>query len=605
MNSPYQHGAALPSSLPSGYLQAAGDIGRQIGGGIASLGQGVAGAIEKYRQNEEERGILSGQVMGSIQDPTLLKYLDPEHVGSISKKIESGTVTNKDLKAFLPEVVIAEKRYNRDLQQQKLDSDLRTAQLNQQEAGLKIAAMQQDMANQKAFTSAFMGTPTSRTEQQTTTSPSITLNDINKYLQQGKQQDVSPEFLRNFTPMSMPQMQAPQPSASGVPAAPQAPAPAKVSGGNSANDAVADSIRAFGYGVANMFSPSSYFPGSSVGSDALAAYRPELTPQYKEQLANRLASLSDQNSPTAQALRAQLGAVQAQQSSAPAAPAPQAAAPQPANGLRFPATQPDLQPFNSQFPTVGRSGTTSTTQDVQVNLNPKERYASFLSNYVGQGGQVTPQFLQQAKDTFGVQPEVKLQTLADDNGKTLASAIFVDGKVHNIVPVPQMTPEQMFNMKQKVDGLTVNVGNQQFMAPTEKEAQDFRTASADLMNVGDKVKQLIALSDSAATRVPGTQEHAIAKQLVGELKPHLGKQMFSRLTELEFKSLDDVVSDPTKLFSLSSNTKTALSKMLAGQQQDLVNKAKSLGFNSLNSQDQNDGVTTKTVGGRQVQIRRF
>ena len=48
----------------------------------------------------------------------------------------------------------------------------------------------------------------------------------------------------------------------------------------------------------------------------------------------------------------------------------------------------------------------------------------------------------------------------------------------------------------------------------------------------DKVNKLVALSNTSAVRVPGTKEYAQAEQLVSELKPHLGKQMFNRLTEL-------------------------------------------------------------------------
>jgi hypothetical protein len=181
----------------------------------------------------------------------------------------------------------------------------------------------------------------------------------------------------------------------------------------------------------------------------------------------------------------------------------------------------------------------------------------------------------------------------------------VDGQVHNVVPAPQMTPEQIYKMKREMDGLTVQVGNQAFLAPTEKEAQDFRASHADVMNVADKVQQLVALSGNPAVRVPGTKEHALGEQLVGELKPHLGKQLFARLTELELKSLDSVVPDPTKFLSFSDNTKTKLLSIVDGQYKDLTNKAKSLGFNGLPQPGQDNQVQTKTVGGRSVQIRRF
>jgi len=80
-------------------------------------------------------------------------------------------------------------------------------------------------------------------------------------------------------------------------------APKPVSSGTQANEAVADFMRGAGYGATNFLRPSAWTGSYSGG----IAFTPEKSPAYQEQIRSRLAALSDQNSPTAMALKKEIG----------------------------------------------------------------------------------------------------------------------------------------------------------------------------------------------------------------------------------------------------------------------------------------------------------
>lgn len=130
MNSPFQHSSALPSTLPPGYLQAAGDIGRQLGGGIASLGQNIAGAIEKYQKAEQERQVLGPQIGQFIkQDPTLAQDLDPK----LLDKFQNGKASVDDHKALMGEIatnMLIKQKKNED-ERNRMESERIRLQLDE------------------------------------------------------------------------------------------------------------------------------------------------------------------------------------------------------------------------------------------------------------------------------------------------------------------------------------------------------------------------------------------------------------------------------------------------------------------------------------------
>lgn len=86
-----------------------------------------------------------------------------------------------------------------------------------------------------------------------------------------------------------------------MPAAPQPSQPQQPVTRMSARDAISDTMRATGYGVSNLFRPSSW-RGPTSADEGVANYRPE-EGALLGQLQSRLAALDDPDSPTAQELR--------------------------------------------------------------------------------------------------------------------------------------------------------------------------------------------------------------------------------------------------------------------------------------------------------------
>lgn len=520
MRSPYYGNVAAISPLPSGYMETATNIGRAYGNAISSVGDSIAGAIEKYRQNEDERGILSGQVMGSIQDETLLKYLKPDRVEAISKKIEAGTVTNRDLKAFLPEIMIAKERYGREVQQQQLDSALKTQELQQQLAQLNINAAKQDAANERAFTDAYMGTP--RTRQETVQTPVSGLMDASRYING-----------ENMAPPALQALQGAAPFSTTISEKPPAK-PIVLPQDNTARPDL--DIARF---------------AAAAGATTRAAQMPA--------------------PPARPIVETAPAAIRQRDLAAP-------------------------QQFNAAMPKVGQ--TSQAQQDVAVNIPAKERFTQFAANYIAGGGKLNPKFLEQAKDAFGVEPDISMKPIKDENGKPVAFAVMADGKVAHIVNPPKaegLTPNEALTWQNKVRELTVNFGGQQFLAPSLQEAKEFRDAVSNAADVAEDVKQLIALTDQPGVRTPGTEAHKLATGIATRLQGKLRVAITGpgAVNESEYAMLREIIPNPTKWLSMDGNTKAALQSLGAFTQRNLLNKARTLGFEDAGSAKLTTGEVTQ------------
>ena len=589
---PYFGQVAPISPIPSGYLEGAANIGRTLNQALSGLGEHIGGAIEKYKQNEEERGILSGQVMGSIQDPTLLKYLKPEHVDGISKKIENGTVTNKDLKSFLPEVMIAKERYTRDEQKKAADSAEATNALQRTALLQQINARNQDVINADAYTNAMMGGPQTKT----VNAPVTGLMDASNYINQMNGQP--PPSIGQYKPMQgaagfNPTLPSSSPLMSGVAPAGAAPAPSIPAGLLPAQSQPASEALAPWYSIKGLAqrtgsqsdwaqAPANIAaaPGrllNEIGRYGSAAINGVLVGDYsvpREGLvdmgANAIANAINGGS---QPQARQYGPKQTP------APAPQS---QPAVATAPAQNQPapDLS-FNASLPPVGQTA----TAPVETPLAPQEKYANFVADYIGKGGKLSPEFIRSAKQDFGIHNDVSVSTkpIKDDSGREVAYAVIVDGKVAHIVEAPKaqgLTPEQALNWQNKVREQTVQFGGATFMAPSLKEAQDFREASANASGVAQDVQQLLKLVDAPGVKVPGTEANRLADGIATRLQGKLRVAITGpgAVNESEYAMLRTIIANPAKLWSIDANTKAALSSLGQFTEQNLVNKAKALGF---------------------------
>ncbi len=152
MRSPYSGNVAAVSSLPPGYMEAATSIGRSYGNAISGIGDSIAGAIEKYRQNKEEREFLdekfalSSAVIEKFKnipelekDPRIGKLIDG--VGKFS------SMSNTQKKAFLnnAEFAVAQLEKEEQKRYQREQDELRN-NLERQRAIFDAARLQNENA---------------------------------------------------------------------------------------------------------------------------------------------------------------------------------------------------------------------------------------------------------------------------------------------------------------------------------------------------------------------------------------------------------------------------------------------------------------------------
>lgn len=152
MRSPYYGNVAAISPLPSGYMETATNIGRAYGNAISSVGDSIAGAIEKYRQNKEERDFLDEKfaMASSVidkfknipeleKDPRIGKLIDG--VGKFS------SMSNTQKKAFLNNAEFAVAQFEKEEQKTyQRDQDALRNTLERQRALFEAARLQNENA---------------------------------------------------------------------------------------------------------------------------------------------------------------------------------------------------------------------------------------------------------------------------------------------------------------------------------------------------------------------------------------------------------------------------------------------------------------------------
>lgn len=87
--------------------------------------------------------------------------------------------------------------------------------------------------------------------------------------------------------------------------------------------------------------------------------------------------------------------------------------------------------------------------------------------------------------------------------------------------------------------------------------------------------QLIDIANTPGSSITPKQL-SLAKEITTELKGQYAKQLFSRTTENEIKMLDDVIKNPTNLFSLKSSNINVLNDLRTKVEKDLGNHAQGL-----------------------------
>jgi hypothetical protein len=147
---------------------------------------------------------------------------------------------------------------------------------------------------------------------------------------------------------------------------------------------------------------------------------------------------------------------------------------------------------------------------------------------------------------------------------------------------PKGTPFEAENLAQieKQRALTIDQGEFQGVAPTQKEADEYRDLYAKTLDSRTALKRLLEIADMNPILQQDPVIATEAKNLVSTVQGAQRLQILGPgvVTEYDQKILNALIPDPTKLFSLSASNKKALQGALDRANAGLKNKATTLGL---------------------------
>jgi hypothetical protein len=518
----YQGGG--PSSVPSGYIEAYAQAGRNLGQGVQAIGNVIGESLQRYGQNKEENQFLTSRLeslapylqtvaqSGNIMDknsPESKLLGDIEKFSSMSIPQKKATLLNAEF--YLDRADKAKARELQDLQTQQIKNQITT----QQQLG---ELMRYGMT---------MPTEVSVSDQVTETVQPV------GPVQPAMQPQAAPTFNEQGYLQALRQYQ--QQTAPAVNAADIQAQLAQL------QPLVSEAPRQFRI-------PS--LQGGMGGGLAVGQATVTETPQ---QVAGRIA----QNLPRVQQLQAQLQAAQAKPATMP-------------RREDF-TTQPAAQQPAAQFlPPV--EVTTPVTRTEQV---PYEQLRRNLAQVAEQQG-MNPEVFASLD---------KVLEVAGQRRPTTIEQVGNIGSVVRFGDKEQFVPAKEANLENilKVRGITVDFPEFQGQANTESEAKDFREQYATNLKLREQITDLLELTKLGKTQLQTPQNKAKAQGLSRSIKATMRKEILGEgvVTDRDQEVLDSVIPDPTVLFSWPSANRTALESLLSRATSNLNVKAKAYGLQSI------------------------
>ena len=518
----YQGGG--PQAVPSGYIEAYSQAGRNIGQGIQQIGNAIGESLQRYGQNKQENEFLTSRLeslapylntvaqSGNIMDkntPESKLLGDIEKFSSMSIPQKKATLLNAEF--YLDRADKAKARELQDLQTQQIKNQITT----QQQLG---ELMRYGMT---------MPTEVSVSDQVTETVQPV------EPVQPAMQPQAAPTFNEQGYLQALRQYQ--QQTAPAVNAADIQAQLAQL------QPLVSEAPRQFRI-------PS--LQGGMGGGLAVGQATVTETPQ---QVAGRIA----QNLPRVQQLQAQLQAAQAKPATMP-------------RREDF-TTQPAAQQPAAQFlPPV--EVTTPITRTEQV---PYEQLRRNMAQFAEQQG-MNPEVFASLDKVLEVAGQRRPTTIEQIGN--LGSVIRFGDK-EQFVPNPKTDIGDIL----KVSGITINSPEFRGQAPTEAEAKDFREQYATNMVLRQQVAELLDLTKLGKTQLQTPENKAKAQGLSRAIKATMRKEILGAgvVSEPDQKILDSIIPDPSTLFSWPSANRTALENLVLRANSNLDLKAKAYGLQSI------------------------
>lgn len=530
----YQGGG--PQAVPSGYIDAYSQAGRNIGAGIQQIGSAIGESLQRYGENKAQNEFLQTRLeslapylqtvaqSGNIMDknsPESKLLGDIEKFSSMSIPQKKATLLNAEF--YLDRLDKAKARELQDLQ----IAQARGQYESQQQLG-ELMRYGLTMPTTQTVTepTTEMLQPVGPVQPAAVPVAAPAFNEP-AYLQALQQYRNQPTVGAVDTAAIQAQLSQLAPQLSETPRSIQIPA-----------------------------------LGGGLGG-GMAVTRPTIT-ETPQQVAGRILEARTK----AQQLESQLQRAQAPK---PTMPTREQFTTQPA------AQQPAAPQF---LPPVEVTGEQTRTEAV-----PYESLRRNIAQFAAQQG---------------MRPEVfagldRVLEIAGQRRPTTVEQIGGIGSVVRFGDKEQFVPAKEANLENilKVRGVTVDFPEFKGQANTESEAKDFREQYATNLKLREQIADLLELTKLGKTQLQTPQNKAKAQGLSRSIKATMRKEILGEgvVTDRDQEVLDSVIPDPTVLFSWPSANRTALESLLSRANSNLNVKAKAYGLQSVNPRAAQTGST--------------
>jgi hypothetical protein len=546
----YQGGG--PQAVPSGFIEAYAQAGRNIGAGIQSAANAIGESLQRYGQNKEENQFLTSRLeslapylqtvaqSGNIMDkntPESKLLGDIEKFSSMSIPQKKATLLNAEF--FLDR---ADKAKAREMTDAALAQQLKLGQYN-------INAIESKLKQDEILSGAIQfgsnqPTTTTQTEQVTDTinfppipgrvtpavmaTPSQAEATAARYYM-GKYSKAAQDLQRYGTDLEK--------QANTLNLDPRYT--------TKPND---NAYKVFGASYQGLGFPTSVPPTTFVNSDyetpIEAAARVEANIRLKnEELAQSSAALQQagimSKSPALQTI-----------------------------GPRTLQTAQEAPPI--QLPPL------TITQNIptQVPISYEDQSKRLTQYLVQQGAK---------PETLAMVPQIL--SMVGQRMPTRVEQVGGIGSVVRFGDKEQFVPAKEANLDNilKVKGLTIDFPEFRGTAPTESEAKDFREQYDTNLKLRGQIVDLLKLTNLGKAQLQTPENKATAQALSRAISATMRKDILGIgvVTDKDQEILDSIIPDPTVLFSWPSANRTKLEGLLSRATSNLNTKAKSIGLESV------------------------
>ena len=571
-STPYT-GRGDPGPLPPGYMEAATAPGRNLAMGIAAMGQGLGKAIEQYRTKkaETEAADQSRETLVGLYQQQLAS--DPKYI-AIQQYTETGQlpqgVTEQDIPRYTQQVqadremlnkfsnVLGEKFVDMSLAKKKAALGDAVMVLNQYRTDQQNQLRDQAARQQLALGAFQLEEAANKRKQQGLLTEAIRYG-LEQPTTTTQTQQVTDTI--EFPPMpgvSTPAVQA-------TPSQAEATAARYFMGryGQAAQD-----LARYGTDLgrqANTLNVSQIprFTGPiSLGQEDPEAY---LSQQFESPI--QAAARAESNTRLKQQQLAESQAAIQQAGIMSRSPALQTIAPR------------MLQPEQQAQPIQQPSQTITRNVSTQVPISYEDQ-SKRLTQYLIQQG-ATP-------ETISMVPQI-LERVGQRRPTTIEQvgnlgSVIRFGDKEQFVPNPKTDIGDIL----KVRGLTINSPEFRGQAPTEAEAKEFREQYSNVLDSRRSIKRLIEIAQLGKAQQQTPEIKAEAEQLAIGAQGALRLEILGpgTVTEPDREILKSIVPNPTRIFSLQSSNIKSLKSLLERAGNGIETKAKALGLEVLNPQQQ-------------------